>query len=272
MEIALKRKMKNISRLKISSNQYFFKYQFPLSLLKLKENLKSHGKNATIKETLLFQISSMEKNLKSIEHENKMIEEQNEALFMELSGLSRALIRSLANIRLPHMVSWCPHTGLDLFTSTFFFERLNVFVWRWISCVDQHIAVGFLLLLVEIGCCLYHSRSQSPSRTSTATLALWPTCTPTRTASRALRTRLCWRASTKLWRASKSEAQHTHTHIHTLTHTHMQTRILTHTHTGRKRKMSWSLGSWRRWRWRRDVEILYKILKWFKNKKGIQVI
>lgn len=46
----------------------------------------------------------MEKNLKSIEHENKMIEEQNEALFMELSGLSRALIRSLANIHLPHMV------------------------------------------------------------------------------------------------------------------------------------------------------------------------
>lgn len=52
----------------------------------------------------LLQISSMEKNLKSIEHENKMIEEQNEALFMELSGLSRALIRSLANIRLPHLV------------------------------------------------------------------------------------------------------------------------------------------------------------------------
>lgn len=53
----------------------------------------------------VLQISSMEKNLKNIEHENKMIEEQNEALFMELSGLSRALIRSLANIRLPHMVS-----------------------------------------------------------------------------------------------------------------------------------------------------------------------
>uniref|UniRef100_A0A7N8X6W4 Myelin transcription factor 1b n=1 Tax=Mastacembelus armatus TaxID=205130 RepID=A0A7N8X6W4_9TELE len=52
---------------------------------------------------LQTQISSMEKNLKSIEHENKMIEEQNEALFMELSGLSHALIRSLANIRLPHM-------------------------------------------------------------------------------------------------------------------------------------------------------------------------
>ncbi|XP_068609593.1 myelin transcription factor 1 [Brachionichthys hirsutus] len=52
---------------------------------------------------LQTQISSMEKNLKSIEHENKMIEEQNQVLFTELSGLSRALIRSLANIRLPHM-------------------------------------------------------------------------------------------------------------------------------------------------------------------------
>ncbi|XP_056130208.1 LOW QUALITY PROTEIN: myelin transcription factor 1 [Lampris incognitus] len=52
---------------------------------------------------LQTQISSMEKNLKNIQHENKMIEEQNEALFMELSGLSHALIRSLANIRLPHM-------------------------------------------------------------------------------------------------------------------------------------------------------------------------
>lgn len=52
-----------------------------------------------------MQILSMEKNLKNIEVENKLIEEQNEALFMELSGLSHALIRSLANIRLPHMVS-----------------------------------------------------------------------------------------------------------------------------------------------------------------------
>ncbi|KAI4825799.1 hypothetical protein KUCAC02_021466, partial [Chaenocephalus aceratus] len=55
-------------------------------------------------ENLQTQISSMEMNLKSIEHENKVIEEQNEALFMELSGLSCALIRSLANIRLPHML------------------------------------------------------------------------------------------------------------------------------------------------------------------------
>lgn len=52
----------------------------------------------------LCQISSMEKNLRNIEEENKLIEEQNEALFMELSGLSQALIRSLAHIRLPHMV------------------------------------------------------------------------------------------------------------------------------------------------------------------------
>lgn len=40
-----------------------------------------------------------------MEEENKLIEEKNEALFMELSGLSQALIRSLANIRLPQMVS-----------------------------------------------------------------------------------------------------------------------------------------------------------------------
>lgn len=60
----------------------------------------------------------MEKNLKSMEEENKQIEERNEALFLELSGLSQALIRSLANIRLPTMVSryhcdlppsWRPH-------------------------------------------------------------------------------------------------------------------------------------------------------------------
>lgn len=50
------------------------------------------------------QISSMERNLKTIEDENRLIEEQNQALFVELSGLSQALIQSLANIRLPHMV------------------------------------------------------------------------------------------------------------------------------------------------------------------------
>lgn len=54
----------------------------------------------------------MEKNLKNMEEENKQIEERNEALFLELSGLSQALIRSLANIRLPTMVNTCSVLGL----------------------------------------------------------------------------------------------------------------------------------------------------------------
>lgn len=54
----------------------------------------------------------MEKNLKNIEEENKLIEEQNEALFLELSGLSQALIQSLANIRLPHMVGTDSYQGV----------------------------------------------------------------------------------------------------------------------------------------------------------------
>ncbi|XP_034060920.1 myelin transcription factor 1-like isoform X3 [Gymnodraco acuticeps] len=69
-------------------------------------------------ENLQTQISSMEMNLKSIEHENKMIEEQNEALFMELSGLSCALIRSLANIRLPHMQEPITEQNFDSYVST----------------------------------------------------------------------------------------------------------------------------------------------------------
>lgn len=93
----------------------------------------------------------MEKNLKSIEHENKMIEEQNEALFMELSGLSRALIRSLANIRLPHMVSCCLHTystytGLGPLT-LMHYDSLKAFIPRWMSCVDQRIAAHVPALL-----------------------------------------------------------------------------------------------------------------------------
>uniref|UniRef100_A0A4W3J8E6 Myelin transcription factor 1 n=1 Tax=Callorhinchus milii TaxID=7868 RepID=A0A4W3J8E6_CALMI len=52
---------------------------------------------------LQSQISSMEKNLRTIEDENKVIEEQNEALFKELAGLSQALIRSLADIKLPQL-------------------------------------------------------------------------------------------------------------------------------------------------------------------------
>lgn len=47
----------------------------------------------------------METNLKSIEDENKAIEQQNDSLLHELANLSQSLINSLANIQLPHMVS-----------------------------------------------------------------------------------------------------------------------------------------------------------------------
>lgn len=47
----------------------------------------------------------METNLKTIEEENKAIEQQNESLLHELANLSQSLIHSLANIQLPHMVS-----------------------------------------------------------------------------------------------------------------------------------------------------------------------
>lgn len=47
----------------------------------------------------------MEVNLKNMEEENKQIEEKNEALYLELSGLSQTLIRNLANIHLPSMVT-----------------------------------------------------------------------------------------------------------------------------------------------------------------------
>ncbi|XP_064778177.1 myelin transcription factor 1-like [Oncorhynchus masou masou] len=67
---------------------------------------------------LQTQISSMEKNLKNIEVENKLIEEQNETLFMELSGLSHALIRSLANIRIPHMQEPITEQNFDRYVST----------------------------------------------------------------------------------------------------------------------------------------------------------
>lgn len=46
----------------------------------------------------------MESNLKSIEEENKVIEQQNDSLLHELANLSQSLINSLANVQLPHMV------------------------------------------------------------------------------------------------------------------------------------------------------------------------
>ncbi|XP_075057614.1 myelin transcription factor 1-like protein isoform X7 [Mixophyes fleayi] len=50
-----------------------------------------------------FHITTMESNLKNIEEENKVIEQQNESLLHELANLSQSLIHSLANIQLPHM-------------------------------------------------------------------------------------------------------------------------------------------------------------------------
>lgn len=63
----------------------------------------------------------MESNLKTIEEENKLIEQNNESLLKELAGLSQALISSLADIQLPQMVRPQPaasHLLWDYFTST----------------------------------------------------------------------------------------------------------------------------------------------------------
>ncbi|XP_069740008.1 myelin transcription factor 1 isoform X3 [Narcine bancroftii] len=67
---------------------------------------------------LQSQICSMEKNLKTIEDENKVIEEQNEALFKELAGLSQALIRSLADIKLPQMQEPISEQNFDAYVNT----------------------------------------------------------------------------------------------------------------------------------------------------------
>lgn len=62
----------------------------------------------------------MESNLKTIEEENKLIEQSNESLLKDLAGLSQALISSLADIQLPQMVSLRPRgsdPGLPLLAS-----------------------------------------------------------------------------------------------------------------------------------------------------------
>lgn len=46
----------------------------------------------------------MECNLRTIEEENKMIEQHNDSLLKELARLSQALINSLTDIQLPQMV------------------------------------------------------------------------------------------------------------------------------------------------------------------------
>ncbi|XP_057712640.1 suppression of tumorigenicity 18 protein isoform X3 [Corythoichthys intestinalis] len=58
---------------------------------------------ADMKQLQTQQISSMECNLKSIEEENKMMEQHNDGLLKELARLSQALISSLTDIQLPQM-------------------------------------------------------------------------------------------------------------------------------------------------------------------------
>lgn len=65
-----------------------------------------------------FQISSMECNLKTIEEENKMIEQHNDSLLQELARLSQALISSLTDIQIPQMVKKTP-----FFTTTRFNKK-----------------------------------------------------------------------------------------------------------------------------------------------------
>lgn len=72
-------------------------------------NFTSH-----VLKLFLFQITSMESNLKTIEEENKLIEQNNESLLRELAGLSQALISSLADIQLPQMVSPRPERGCNI--------------------------------------------------------------------------------------------------------------------------------------------------------------
>lgn len=69
----------------------------------LHRSVSTHN-NLLITDFPVRQITTMETNLKSIEEENKVIEQQNDSLLHELANLSQSLINSLANIQLPHMV------------------------------------------------------------------------------------------------------------------------------------------------------------------------
>lgn len=59
------------------------------------------------------QITTMESNLKSLEEENKVIEQQNESLLREPASLRHSLINSLANIQRPQMVRDHAHQNED---------------------------------------------------------------------------------------------------------------------------------------------------------------
>lgn len=71
------------------------------------------GENKCSPDLTVRQITTMETNLKSIEEENKVIEQQNDSLLHELANLSQSLINSLANIQLPHMVREGTHGSFN---------------------------------------------------------------------------------------------------------------------------------------------------------------
>lgn len=99
----------NDSNMKIEADMMQLQTQVSIYSNKLisQTKLRDYG---TCKLTSFFslytrkQISSMECNLKTIEEENKMIEQHNDSLLKELARLSQALINSLTDIQLPQMV------------------------------------------------------------------------------------------------------------------------------------------------------------------------
>ncbi|TNN49741.1 Myelin transcription factor 1-like protein [Liparis tanakae] len=65
--------------------------------------IKQRASKGSVRGNGQGKITTMESSLKSIEDENKVIEQQNDSLLHELANLSQSLINSLANIQLPHM-------------------------------------------------------------------------------------------------------------------------------------------------------------------------
>lgn len=92
--------------------------------------------------------------MKTIEEENKLIEQSNESLLKELAGLSQALISSLADIQLPQMVRprttlCCPTIYLGIITPWLRYQQsptLDAFSHSVISppetMVDTHIQIN----------------------------------------------------------------------------------------------------------------------------------
>lgn len=73
-----------------------------------------------------------------------------------------------------------------------------------INCKERFQSFPAPLLTLLFG--FFGCRSPLASRTSMRTWTRWPTCTPTRSATRTRRTRTCWRASSKPSRASRFSA------------------------------------------------------------------